>query len=70
MADPAFKAREAKARRKAQRLGYELRRNRVRDPDAPHYGEYQLWRVSTRGLAKPVVPGWLTLDEIEEALTS
>jgi hypothetical protein len=68
--DAAAKAQEARARRKAQRMGYELRRNRSRDPDTAHYGLYMLWRTSARGLARPVVKRWMTLDEVEEVLTS
>ena len=68
--DKARKSREVALRRKAQRQGLELRRNRSRDPDAPAFGLYQLWRVSTRGIARPVVKGWHTLDDIEGQLTS
>ncbi len=63
------KAREVRLRRKAAHQGLELRRNRVRDPDAPNFGSYQLWKVSTRGLSRPVT-GHVSLDEIERELTS
>jgi hypothetical protein len=64
------KARENRLRRKAAHQRLELRRNKVRDIDAPGYGMYQLWRTSVRGLAKPVGGNvWRTLDEIEAQLT-
>jgi hypothetical protein len=70
VASAETKARENRLRRKAQRQGLELRRNKIRDTDAPGYGMYQLWRTSTRGLAKPVGGNvWRDLDGIERQLT-
>jgi hypothetical protein len=60
------KARENRARRKAARQGLILSKvSRVRDPDAPGYGEWRLDRTTTGGRA--VARG--TLSEIEAYLT-
>jgi hypothetical protein len=66
---PEEKRRELRLRRKAQRQDLELRRNKTRDPDAPGFGLWQLWKVSRRGLSRPVTRGWLSLDGIEKELT-
>jgi hypothetical protein len=66
---PEDKAREAALRRRAERHGLVLRRNRARAADAPGYGLWQLGTISTRGRFHPDT-GWLDLDGIEEALTS
>lgn len=76
------KARENRLRRKADRLGYALRKNRVRDPDAPDFGvwwlvQVRVWTGSRWELvANPVrsADAWIgpfaTLDEVEARLTS
>jgi hypothetical protein len=61
------KAREARARRKAERAGLILRRSRSRSADSPTFGRYRLVTLSARGKDKPETP-WLDLPGIETAL--
>ena len=67
MAAPIDKARENRARTKAQRLGLILRRSHSRSEDSPDYGLYRLLSVSARGRENPQT-GWLDLDGIEREL--
>jgi hypothetical protein len=68
MTSPEHKAAEARLRRRAARLGLELRRSRTRDETAPEFGKYQLWRRTHRGTLAAVTE-WCSLDEIEQELT-
>jgi hypothetical protein len=66
----AAEAREARARRAAQRQGLELRKARTRDPHAPDYGRYWLDKLTTHGNRRPVTGrAGVTLDEIEQHLS-
>jgi hypothetical protein len=61
--DQIEKARENRLRRKAARQGFKLHKSRRRDPDAVEFNTYRLARGAA--VTRP-----LTLDEIEERLTS
>lgn len=62
------KAREARARRRAQRHGLVLIRNKARSADAPNRGLYQLQRVTERSGVTRRVTGWLDLPGVEAHL--
>ncbi len=65
---PADKAREARTRRRAQRHGMALVRNKARSADAPAFGKYQLTRTTERtGIVRPVT-GWVDLPGIDREL--
>lgn len=57
------KARENRARRKAERQGYKLGKSRLRDPDATGYGTYTL--TPAKGRART----FKSIDAVEEFLT-
>ena len=59
----AEKARENRLRRKAGRQGYEMRKSRLRDPDATGYGTYTL----TPAKGRPRT--FKSIDEVEKFLT-
>ena len=63
------KVRENRLRRKADRLGYILRKSRRRDPDAYDYGLYGLLDVAHGGTPHPSSPMNtmfdLVLDDVE-----
>jgi hypothetical protein len=61
------KIRENRLRRMAERQGLRLRKSRRRDPRALGYGTYDLVQASDNHM---VSPEQLTLDEIEQWLTS
>ena len=77
----ATDAREARARRKADRQGLQLTKSRRRDPDAWDYGRYWLWKASANRQRENPVAGLpkhdgegrlrfgLTLDEVEAYLS-
>ncbi len=57
-------------RRVARRQGYELSKSRGRDPQAPHFGEYQLTNIETGGVYMDVASGgvWMTGEATARAL--
>lgn len=59
----AEKARENRLRRKAERQGYEMRKSRLRDPDATSYGTYTL--ITAKGQPRT----FRSLDAVEQFLT-
>ena len=59
----AEKARENRLRRKAERQGYEMRKSRLRDPDATGYGTYTL--ITAKGKPRTLK----SLDAVEQFLT-
>ena len=68
--------RAARLRRKAARLGFILRKSRVRDPDAPDFGRWALVD-DTAGNRHPTAQAWyrafkidggLGLDDVEAEL--
>jgi hypothetical protein len=61
------KIRENRLRRMAERQGLRLRKSRRRDPRALGYGTYDLVQDSDNHM---VSPEQMTLDEIEQWLTS
>ena len=66
------KTREARLRRKADRVGWILRKSRRRDPEAWDYGLFALLDVQIGGTVHPQGPisiFALTLDEVEKWLT-
>ncbi len=62
------KVRENRLRRMADRQGLKLTRSRRRDPRALDYGLYWLADARTSALESP--EAGLTLDEVEQYLTS
>lgn len=66
MAD-AYKVRENRLRRMAQRQGLILRKSRRRDPRATDYGTYTLTNMHTKNLEYGQY-GVVGLDEIEAYL--
>lgn len=72
--DQETKVRENRLRRMADRRGLRLSRSRTRDPGAMDFGKYALFDVETGGTVHEMLANrWahaLTLDEVEEYLTS
>jgi hypothetical protein len=65
------KAKEVRLRRMAERHRLELRRSRVRDPHAPTFGLYFLYKLAPPKKWRLITaPEGLTLDEIENILTN
>ena len=69
-----LKVKENKLRRMADRQGLRLTKSRTRDPNGMDFGLYALIDIQTGGATHPPLAGrWvhtLTLDEVEEHLTS
>ena len=67
----AYRIRENKVRRAAERQGLLLRKSRRRDPRATDYGTYMLVDQQTNAIvAYGLQSGYgLSLDEVEEQLT-
>jgi hypothetical protein len=66
------KVKENRARRAASRQGLSLMKSRSRDPRAIGYGGYLLLDsyTSVPQVGDPsVAGGWLTLDDVEQALS-